>query len=151
MISRAANDSLWHEIQAFSIDDPHSSFKFSDRLARENGWTLAYTQRVINEYKRFVYLAMTAGHPVTPSVAVDQAWHLHLTYTQSYWELFCGEVLKRPLHHGPTKGGQKENEKFHDWYTHTLASYQEAFGRPAPADIWPPAIFVLIDVAAFAK
>jgi len=56
---------------------------FEARLARENGWCRAYTQRVIVEYKRFVYLAMTAGHVVTPSEEVDHAWHMHLTYTRS--------------------------------------------------------------------
>ncbi|MEK6230809.1 MAG: hypothetical protein N2A42_03075 [Luteolibacter sp.] len=35
----------------------------------------------MTEYKRFVALAMLAGHPVTPSEEVDQAWHLHLVYT----------------------------------------------------------------------
>ncbi len=136
-MTEANNAQLWPKINAFSLDDPDASFKFSDRLARENGWTHNYTYRVIEEYKRFVFLAMTAGHPVTPSVAVDQAWHLHLTYTQSYWEQFCGEILKRPLHHGPTKGGQKESNKFNDWYARTLASYEQAFGQPPPTDIWP--------------
>jgi hypothetical protein len=62
-----------------------------------------------------------------------------MLYTQSYWEDFCGEVLKRRLHHGPTRGGPQEGAKFHDWYEATLASYQRTFGSPAPADIWPPA------------
>ena len=30
-------------------------------------------RRVIREYKRFTFLAMEAGHPVTPSDPVDQA------------------------------------------------------------------------------
>ena len=91
----------------------------------------------MREYRRFLYLAVRAGHPVTPSDAVDQAWHLHLCYTRSYWEELCGEVLGQPLHHGPTKGGRAEGEKFHDWYERTLASYREAFGEAAPATIWP--------------
>lgn len=37
MISRAASDPLWREIHDFSINDLESSFKFSDRLAHENG------------------------------------------------------------------------------------------------------------------
>jgi hypothetical protein len=92
---------------------------------------------VVEEYRRFVYLAMAAGHPVTPSVDVDHAWHLHLTYTRSYWEEMCGRVLGRPLHHDPTRGGLAEGAKFTDWYARTLRSYQEAFGSAPPADIWP--------------
>ncbi len=112
---------------------------FTERLARENGWEPAFAGRVVEEYRRFVFLAMTAGHPVTPSEHVDQAWHLHLTYTRSYWERFCNGVLPRPLHHEPTKGGADEGEKFDGQYNRTLESYERAFGDAAPSDIWPPA------------
>jgi uncharacterized protein (TIGR04222 family) len=109
------------------------------RLARENGWELAFARRVVDEYKRFVYLAMTAGHEVTPSDEVDQAWHLHLTYTRSYWDELCGKTLGRPLHHGPTRGGQAEGERFREQYAQTLASYRTAFGQEPPPDVWPAA------------
>jgi len=107
-------------------------------LVRENAWSRAHARRVIDEYRRFVLLAMVAGHPVTPSDAVDQVWHLHLTYTRSYWDRLCGEALGRPLHHGPTRGGRQESEKFTDWYQRTLAKYREVFGEEPPHDIWPP-------------
>jgi uncharacterized protein (TIGR04222 family) len=132
--------SLWDRIQAFSIDgDSSPSRSFASRLARENGWSAAFAERVVVEYKRFVFLAMTAGHPVTPSDQVDQAWHLHLTYTRSYWDRFCGEVLGRPLHHEPTRGGSAEAKKFHQQYDQTLALYRATFGADPPSDIWPPA------------
>ena len=99
---------LWRRLEAFQLDDASASLTFTRRLARENDWEPAYARRVVDEYKRFVFLAMTAGHEVTPSDEVDQAWHLHLTYTRSYWGGLCGEVLGRPLHHGPTKGGADE-------------------------------------------
>ena len=98
-----------------------------------------FTQRVIGGYRRFLYLAMVAGNPVTPSDEVDQVWHLHLCYTDSYWRELCGETLGRPLHHGPTKGGKKEGEKFANWYEKTLASYLTEFGKRAPVDVWPAA------------
>lgn len=128
---------LLARIEAFDIDGGPVALTFPKRLARENGWSVTYSQRVIDEYKRFVYLAMTAGHPVTPSDQVDQAWHLHMTYSDSYWERLNGEVLPKPLKHNPTKGGQAENEKFDNWYNRTLASYERVFGAPPPADIWP--------------
>lgn len=130
---------LLDRIEAFDIDGGPRQLSFAGRLARENDWTLAYAERVIGEYKRFAFLTMTAGHPCTPSDQVDQAWHLHLTYTKSYWERFCGEILPRPLHHNPTEGGREENAKFDDWYTRTLENYERTFGHPAPADIWSPA------------
>jgi len=91
------------------------------------------------EYLRFVSLAMVSGHVVTPSEQVDQAWHLHLTYTRSYWLRLCEEVLGRPLHHGPTRGGEAESRKYVEQYERTLRSYEEIFGVRPPADIWPKA------------
>lgn len=130
---------LWHRIQAFAFDESGADFPFTQRLARDNAWTPGFARRVVEEYRRFALLALTAGHPVTPSDAVDQAWHLHLLYTESYWHRFCRETLGRPLHHQPTRGGPGERAKFRDWYQHTLESYRREFGEEPPADIWPDA------------
>jgi uncharacterized protein (TIGR04222 family) len=129
---------LWNAIQSYPLDDPGAVDSFSTRLARENRWTAAYTGRVVHEYRRFVLLAVSAGHSVTPSDAVDQAWHLHLTYSEAYWGHFCPEVLGRPLHHGPSRGGREEQSKYRGAYELTLDSYRRVFGEPPPADIWPP-------------
>ena len=128
---------LYERICAYDFDED-APFPFSMRLARENGWSRAYTARVITEYRRFVFLAITAGHFVSPSDPVDQAWHLHLLYTKSYWGRFCGEMLQRPLHHVPGTGGADEHALFQRAYEHTLATYREVFGHEAPDDIWPP-------------
>lgn len=125
-------------IESFDIDGGPAQLTFAKRLARENGWSVDYAERVIREYKRFAYLCMAAGHPCTPSDEVDQAWHLHMLYSESYWDRFCGEVLGKPLKHGPTKGGQLEDEKFSDWYEQTKEAYVREFGEKPPADIWPP-------------
>jgi len=144
-------DPLWSRIKEFPLDDPASSLQFSMRLARENGWSRHYACRVIEEYKRFCYLAIIAGHSVSPSDEVDQAWHLHLLYTESYWEEFCGKVLKRKLHHGPTRGGPQEGAKYRDWYGETLSSYQRTFRLPAPADIWPPVAARFAEAQSFRR
>jgi hypothetical protein len=128
---------LWNRLKAFEIGDPNASMTFTDRLARENGWALDYAVRAVHEYKRFIFLICVAGHPLTPSDEVDQVWHLHLLYTQSYWKEMCQELLGRDIHHGPTKGGQQERDKFTDWYAQTKTSYQHWFGYMPPADIWP--------------
>jgi hypothetical protein len=132
-------DELLVRLESFEIDEPGAAFPFSARLARENGWSRGFARRVTGEYKRFVWLAMRAGHPVTPSEEVDEAWHLHLCYTRSYWDGMCREILGRPLHHGPTEGGAAEEAKFAGWYARTLESYRAHFGEEPPADIWPPA------------
>src|SRR5258706_7725942 len=128
---------LLERIEAHSLDDARAVFRFSERLARENHWTARYVERVICEYKRFTFLAVVADHPVSPSDPVDQAWHLHLIYTEAYWKDFCGNVLRVPLHHHPSRGGAREPSKFDGWYERTLTSYRRIFREEPPADIWP--------------
>jgi len=133
------DDRLWRALERYPIGPPDAKLGFTSRLARENRWDLAFAERVIGEYKRFCFLAVTAGHEVTPSDAVDQAWHLHLTYSRDYWERFCPEVLGVPLHHGPTAGGKAERDRYFEQYAQTLKSYEEAFGEVPPVDVWPDA------------
>lgn len=129
---------IWERVKRFELDDPQAQFSFTDRLARENGWKLEFALRTVLEYKRFMFLASISPVPLTPSDQVDQVWHLHLIYTESYWEKFCQQALPRPVKHGPTKGGKQEGDKFTNWYEHTKQYYQEIFGHLPPPDIWPP-------------
>lgn len=128
---------LWNKLSAFSLDEPGINFSFSDRLARENGWTKSYSLRVVEEYKKFILLCCISHCEVTPSDAVDQAWHLHLTYTKSYWFDLCKSTIEKEIHHNPTKGGKDEADKFGGFYTSTHDLYKEVFGYTPPSDIWP--------------
>src|SRR5687768_4400903 len=130
---------VWQRLEQFEIDEPGASYPFSARLAKENGWSLGFARRVIEEYKRYLLLCVASGSVPCPSEHVDQAWHLHLTYTRSYWKALCGEILGRPIHHEPTRGGQDEHRKHLAMYEQTLADYREFFGCEPPLDIWPPA------------
>lgn len=132
------NLTTWNRLMALDFDAADAALPFSARLARDNGWSPAFAARAIEEYRKFCFLAVHAGHPVTPSDEVDQVWHLHLTYSRHYWDALCRDTLERPLHHGPTQGGEAEHRKFHDWYEATLTSYRRYFGEP-PNDFWPAA------------
>lgn len=124
------------DVMAFEIDVSGSPQTFSQRLAKENRWPLTFAVRVTDEYKKFMFLAAASGHPVAPSTTVDQAWHLHLLYTHSYWEKFCGEVLRKKVHHIPSSERKGEAEQFAKWYADTLASYRKLIGSEPPPDIW---------------
>lgn len=129
---------LRERLWSHPLEHPHQAYDLVRRLALEQHWSLPHAKAAIEEYRRFCYLACVAGHPVTPSEEVDAVWHLHLLHTRDYWEVFCPQVLGRPLHHGPTLGGVQEEQRFYDQYAHTLASYQTHFGPP-PAAFWPTA------------
>jgi hypothetical protein len=133
------NAELFHEINELKLSPEKARLSFEARLARENGWSRSQARRVIKEYKKFLYLVAISDRMLTPSEAVDQAWHLHMTFTRSYWDGLCAGVLGRPLHHEPTEGGPAEGKKFAAAYGATLAAYRAEFGAEPPAAIWPPA------------
>lgn len=130
------NKDLWCRIKDFSIDDPLASVKYSDKLAFHNGWSKDYTKRVIEEYKKFIFLCCVLPGGASPSKPIDEAWHLHLTYTQNYWKEFCEQTLGKEIHHYPSKGGTEEDQRHRSWYDATLEAYQNLFEKEPPEDIW---------------
>lgn len=127
---------IWNKILDFEINDALSSFTFTDRLARENNWSLEYSHRAVFEYKKFIFLIVISDFSQTPSDQIDQVWHLHLLYTKSYWIDFCKHTLNRHIHHGPTKGAEQRG-LFKTQYSRTLKFYEKTFGEKPPDDIWP--------------
>lgn len=130
-------DPLWARISVHPIGSHAAPLSFSRRLARENLWASARAEAVVAEYRRFCYLACISDGEVTPSDAVDQAWHLHLTYSRDYWDHFCADVLRRRLHHGPTDGSAADAARFRRQYADTLELYAATFGHAPHPDIWP--------------
>lgn len=126
---------LWRKLAAFPIDDPAAEHPLSKRLASEQDWTHEYAVRVVEEYRKFIFLCMISKKMCTPSLSVDEAWHLHLIYTRAYWEQLCVRTLGRLIHHEPAQGGGEDEAKFQELYVTTLELYARVFGEP-PEDIW---------------
>jgi uncharacterized protein (TIGR04222 family) len=133
----AIQPQLYQRICTYELDDPSHQMGFLAHLMRANGWSRPFASRAIEEYRKFVFLALVADHQVTPSDQVDQVWHLHLIFSEAYWNDFCPRVLGRPLHHQPTRGAQEERDRFLHLYRATIHTYRRHFGEP-PADLWPP-------------
>ncbi len=137
-MERGPDHPVWLALSSYEIGPPDAALSFAQRLARENGWTLPYAQRVIGEYKRFCFLAVTTGADVTPSDAVDQpgicisptAATIGSASARRYWAWNC--IM------GPRRVGQANVTVISSNMARTLQRYEAAFG-PAPADIWPDA------------
>jgi hypothetical protein len=136
---------IWVSLSRYGIGPEDAALPFAARLARENGWSAGFAERVIEEYRKFCFRVVTNAVELTPSDAVDQAWHLHLTYSRDYWERFCPDILGRSLHHGPTAGGGAERHRYFEQYAETLKRYERVFCEAAPTDIWPGAARRLIE------
>ncbi len=129
------NPQLWARLVAFEFDKGQGSAPYSVKLARAEGWSAAFAARVIEEYRRFLYLTQVSDRQVTPSQIVDAAWHMHLTFTRDYWEDLCPKVIGRPVHHQPC-AGEEEMPRYRDQFAATKALYEAEFGAEPPADIW---------------
>ena len=128
---------LWQRLADHPFDDPRDARPLSARLSQSTGWRAAHTQRVLTEYRRFLYLAVRLQGRVCPSEAVDEAWHAHLLDSSRYFGDFCPRVLGYTLHHVPSRGGAQEGARHASRYRATLLAYQHVFGEAPPADIWP--------------
>lgn len=127
------NKTLWKEIEKFNLDFPLSEYGFSTRLAHENEWTEFFTQKAIEEYKKFMYLAATSNQMVSPSEIVDIVWHQHLIFTESY-KAFC-TVLGKKIEHIPSTHNKQEKDKFLAAKKRTKELYENEFGLQ-PKEFW---------------
>lgn len=131
-----ATGARWRSIAAHAFEDAAAPLDFCHRLAREQGWTLTDARAAIEEYRRYCFLTTVMAGEVVPSVAVDEVWHLHLTYTEDYWERYCPQALGRPLHHRPGGLRAGDSARYRVAYAVTLAEYERWFG--APDERWWP-------------
>jgi hypothetical protein len=96
---------------------------------KENWWSIEYATEVIDEYKKFLFLASMSN--VSPSPPIDRVWHTHLLFTKDYKKM-CDTVFKKFIHHVPT---DKRETKIYD-YVSTLELYKKNFKQEAPRHIW---------------
>lgn len=131
----APRRALWQRLHQYEFGGEHHE-AFLTRVAHACQTTREGAQAALEEYRRFCFLAISAGHPVTPSELIDQVWHAHMTDTRDYWQRFCPQVLEQSLHHAPSLGGTQEQERHQQQYRETYISYERFFGDP-PAAQWP--------------
>lgn len=129
------HQSLWQAIKTFQFDGPNAEYPFTLRLAEESfGCDLECTLMAIEEYRKFLFLAVVANFSVVPSPAVDEVWHLHLCCTELYWGKMY-EICGRKVHHAPSDGTDEDRELLSDGYQRTLEAYERFFGTP-PELMW---------------
>ena len=67
------NSGLWNRLSAFQLDAPSADYRFTDRLAHENGWSQFFARRAVEEYKKFVYLATMVAAAAAVAAAAPNA------------------------------------------------------------------------------
>ncbi len=131
------DEALWSRISDYRFEVDGTATPFADHLASAEGWSASFASAVIEEYRRFIYLTRITDGALPPSWHVDRAWQLHLTHSRDYWEKFCAEVLRHPLHHEPGAGA-KDAARRAARYEATRTIYTREFGAAPPARVWRP-------------
>lgn len=127
---------LWQRLRDYRFGGEQAE-AFVRRIAHTCGSDRQTALDALEEYRRFCFIAVAAGHAATPSEIVDKVWHVHMTDTRDYWQRFCPQVLEQPLHHAPSLGGTDEDARHREQYRDTYASYRSFFDDP-PARFWSP-------------
>ncbi|WP_188151893.1 glycine-rich domain-containing protein [Teredinibacter waterburyi] len=122
---------------------------FWNKLTSENSWSLLYAKEAFSEYKKFVWLASVSPSRVVPSTVVDKVWHLHMTFTKSYWLDFCREVLGFDFHHIPSSQTSASKQADKIQYENTLLMYEREFGGKPNERYWPTSKKSRLDLARY--
>jgi len=113
--------------------------KVRGRCMRRLGWSGAFVDRVLVEYKRFLVLklrcesATATAAELSPSDTVDALWHQHVVDTADY-SVKLAEACGRVILHDPdgaedVAGRKKRAEK-------TKLCYAALFNSNPPVDLW---------------
>jgi hypothetical protein len=132
---------LWETISAWRLpyrkerDDEaqpkRTCASFQHNLRKRGDWTDESARRITEMYRKFLYLKALTGKPVTPSEAIDMAWHLHLEFPADYRAL-C-DAVGRDI---PHRVVFYENE-LEEAYVRGRALYEAEFDAPPDRDLWP--------------
>ena len=109
----------WSELR---VGNPTEQYAFWQTLAQRQGWTVAFAEHVFEEYRKFLYLALTSPCPVVPPPPIKAALDLHRELP-SWRELPESAEIERRL----SKPASPEE---------TRHAYIAAFGAYPPESIW---------------
>jgi len=124
-------------LENFQVNSNGDFDIFWHKLCKENNWSLSFSKNAFYEYKRFIYLAKINGCKVVPSKIIDTVWHLHMTFTKSYWNELCQEILQEEFHHVPSSQGENAEILDNECYENTKKLYNKEFRCIPPSLYWP--------------
>lgn len=129
---------LWDRIRIAPLPLSAARNEFHEALAYQIDLPIFEAREVVEEYRRFLYLAVTTDEHRVPSEPVRKAWAMH-AHSPEYAD-FCAGVLKAQLafDDGSRRFGANAA------YRRTVEAYVREFRQLPPAAIWPPAIQVRV-------
>ena len=91
-------------------------------------WDNKYTYSVLYEYERFMYIRSLDSY-TSPPESIEKFWHIHILYTENYYN-YCIDNYGKFIHHNPdTSLDQKR-------ITNTIKLYIQIFPSVGYPEIW---------------
>ncbi|MBO9636348.1 MAG: hypothetical protein J7578_24815 [Chitinophagaceae bacterium] len=129
---------IWKKLESCSFDSQGSTVRFHEMLARRGKWSTDFTTEVIEDYRKFLFLAATTKEILIPPPAVDLAWDINIHYFKSDWNELSKDIqllkLRRII---PDSEDNKEPQWSYDNYNRTLELYHNIFHSWPDGRIWP--------------
>lgn len=123
---------LWHRLEGCSFHERPLTKSLVDRLEEKTGHPKDICYILVEEYRRFIYLAGSTEETLAPSPIVNIAWRLHMDDRKAYFDDFCPRIIGRTLlppdHLKPFQDDPA--------YERTLDDYAQEFGL-AKVQYWP--------------
>lgn len=126
-------DPLWLKLNMMNAEGMQAFAPTMKMIEQQMGTSAEMGQRVVEEYRKFLFLAMRAGHQVIPPGVINDVWMTYMQNAQNYWENLGKMITERPLAGGMDA---KTMGEAGDAWAATLKSYEAIFGTKPPADIW---------------
>ena len=138
---------LWHRLEGYSFHERPLTRSLVDRLVEETGHSVDVCYTLVEEYRRFMYLAGSSSENLSPSPIVDMVWRMHTEDKRAYFEDFCPRILGRTIYRPEGEGAALPFQDDPD-YLRTLELYALEFGRPQ-VQYWPDPDFALEKLSHF--
>lgn len=84
-------------------------------------------KELFGDTKKFLFLSSIADKKISPTIPIDEAWHVFLLYTKDYYD-FCFKFFGHMVHHRPFDDYENK-EKIINRSNVTLQLAQLCFGN----------------------
>ena len=126
-------DPLWLKLNMMNAQGLQAFAPVMKMVEQQMGANAETSARIIEEYRKFLFLAMRAGHQVIPPGTINDVWMMHMQNAQNFWENLGQMITERPVAGGVDAKAMGDMAAA---WTATLKSYETIFGTKPPMDIW---------------
>jgi hypothetical protein len=121
-----SDPALWHRLERTQLGTV-LGFDLASAVEAGEGWSWRRSVVAVEEYKRFLYLALVAGREIVPPFDIDTVWRRHVLHRAAY-DRFCRDVFGSSLR-PPDLSERERAEMYVAGYPALSELYRREFGK----------------------